>query len=663
MSLSVCLVDRPSPFRAELQSALEQRGTSVQLWDDPFAALASAAALHADIVAVGEGDEVTAASLLRVLERRGPSARLYRITSDLAEAPLPTRSQRVPRSFGAAAVAAALLREAGASEEAFSCDVGGQQLGQLLIWLRDRSATGVLVLQAEGYERELALIMGMPVHARSTQPGERLGAIALKQGLIQPSQLDAALVHARAGSTALGRALIDLGFIEASALFELLARQLREQVEAACAGGPYKARFRADPGIAAQSDLYPLHPMSALLGAAQRVAPSSLAPALERAAARAIVERATSPAVVGWLRSIGISLDLKPTSLGALRTSLSAQGAGADGKPSADGLIVALLSAGMRLGEALRTPGAAPSLPPPAGASMLRVLEARPAFKPPVAHAPALPAPRDDLQRALHAALGRTEAPPVAPESEPISPALRGLYVVHKSCRDPFAVIGIPHAATQAEIDLAYCARLEALDKACDESTGDTVALRKLELRRAFDRAHAILTQRNAAEIEVHKTEVQVGRASSAAAEPPAKAPLTALEPAVAAELEPLVRKAAWHEVIAWLELKYPGGNSLPPGLALLYAIALKEAPPDAARSPLAAQADRLGVRAVSELLGVGDDTAIALVVAKRALRKRQLEWQKEPPKRVSITLMLIALVIGAAVGLAISKQSIPLPW
>jgi hypothetical protein len=663
MSLSVCLVDRPSPFRAELKSALEERGNRVQLWDDPFAALASTEALAADIVAVGDGDDVTAASLLRVLERRGPSARLYRITSDGSAAPLPTRSRRVPRSFGAAAVAAALLRDAGASDESFSCDVAGQQLGQLLIWLRDRRATGVLVLQAEGYERELSLIMGMPVHARSTQPGERLGALALKHGLIQPRQLDAALVQARAGSTALGRALIDLGFIDASVLFGLLAQQLREQVEAACAGGPYKARFRPDHGIAAQSDLYPLHPMTALLGAAQRVAASVVSPALERAASRTIVERASSPAIVSWLRAIGVELDLKATTLGALCTSLAEQGAGAEGKPSTDSLIIALLGAGMRLGEAPRAPGAAPSLPPPVGASLLRVLETRAAFKPPVAHAPTLEAPEEELQRALQAALGSAEAQPAAPEAETISPALRALYVVHKSCRDPFEVIGVPHAARQAEIDLAYCARLEALDEACEESTGATVALRKLELRRAFDRAHAVLTQKNAAEIEVHKSEVQVGRASSAMIEAPSKSAITALEPAVAAELEPLVRKASWYEVIAWMEEKYPGGTSLPPGLALLYAIALKEAPTDVARTPMAAQADRLGIRAVSELLGVGDDTAIALVVAKRTLRKRQLEWQKEPPKRVSITLMLIALVIGAAVGLAMSRQPIPLPW
>jgi hypothetical protein len=135
------------------------------------------------------------------------------------------------------------------------------------------------------------------------------------------------------------------------------------------------------------------------------------------------------------------------------------------------------------------------------------------------------------------------------------------------------------------------------------------------------------------------------------------------LDAGTAAELEPLARKASWHEIANWVEQKHPGGTGLTPALALIYAVALKEVPAEGARAPLAAQADRLGIRAVSSLLGVGEDSAIALVIAKRALRKRQLEWQKAPPKRVSITLMLVALVIGAAVGLVLSQQSLPFHW
>jgi hypothetical protein len=519
----------------------------------------------------------------------------------------------------------------------------------------------------------------MPAYARSTQPSERLGAIARKQELVQPDQLDAALTHARASGLPLGKAMIDLSLIDASKLFALLARQTREQIEAACAGGPYKARFRHDHRIPEQLDLYPMHPMTALLGAASRVSTSVLTSALDRAASRGVIEHSNSGALASWLRTLGVTVDRKALTLGALRKNIGDQLA-ASGKAHEGPLLLALLGAGMRIGETPRVPGVAPSLPPLAGANMMRVLDSRPSFKPPIAEAPELLAPEGDWQRALHDALikpqpsepaseGSSDAGPAflkGPEDEQLSAELRALYVLHKTGRDPFEVIGVAHTAAQAEIDIAYCARLEALDRACIESSSATAPMRKLELRRTFDRAHGILTQRAAAldtQARTSLTAVQVGRASSTSLEAPSKPPPNALEINAAAELEPLFRKASWHEIAAWVEEQHPGGNGLPPALALLYAVALKEAPATPARAQSAMHADRLGIRAVSELLGVGGDSAIALVVAKRTLRKRQLEWQKAPPKRVSITLMLIALAVGAAVGLAISQQSIPLPW
>jgi len=77
MSASVCLVERPSPFRAELCSVLEARGLRVDLWDDAMSALASSQEIAADVIAVGDDNDVTSASLVRVLERRTTSARIY----------------------------------------------------------------------------------------------------------------------------------------------------------------------------------------------------------------------------------------------------------------------------------------------------------------------------------------------------------------------------------------------------------------------------------------------------------------------------------------------------------------------------------------------------------------------------------------------------------
>lgn len=130
---------------------------------------------------------------------------------------------------------------------------------------------------------------------------------------------------------------------------------------------------------------------------------------------------------------------------------------------------------------------------------------------------------------------------------------------------------------------------------------------------------------------------------------------------ALLAAVEPLVHQGRWQEVIELVAKREPDPQRLSPRAALLFAVALKEAPAGGPGTRPTVDPDLLGVRAVAALLHVDGQSTTALMIAKRVLRRRPLEWQREPPRRVSIVLTLIALALGAAAGLAFSQHLIRL--
>jgi hypothetical protein len=125
------------------------------------------------------------------------------------------------------------------------------------------------------------------------------------------------------------------------------------------------------------------------------------------------------------------------------------------------------------------------------------------------------------------------------------------------------------------------------------------------------------------------------------------------VEPALAAVVEPLVEQGRWQELRTLLAERFEDPRELPAGVALLYAIAMKEAPAqDEDDKPMLPET--LGIRAVSQLLAVPEQSALSIVIAKRALRQRPAEWI---PKRSgwNYTLLAIAaLLVGVAVGWAL---------
>lgn len=108
------------------------------------------------------------------------------------------------------------------------------------------------------------------------------------------------------------------------------------------------------------------------------------------------------------------------------------------------------------------------------------------------------------------------------------------------------------------------------------------------------------------------------------------------------AEVEPLLATGNWDAVIEALSRR----DTLPPPLALLYAVALNERGGKGDPHGLA-------IRAAAALLCVPDTSETALVVAKRLLRTNPVAWQKRsaPSAGFSIFIVLTVAIVGALVG------------
>jgi hypothetical protein len=141
--------------------------------------------------------------------------------------------------------------------------------------------------------------------------------------------------------------------------------------------------------------------------------------------------------------------------------------------------------------------------------------------------------------------------------------------------------------------------------------------------------------------------------------------PAAAEQPAAAAEphadpLAPLATAVSGGDWPAVLEsLGSPqSAASLPSQLALLYAIARKEA------QLHVSEADRdqedptqVAIRAMAALLGVPETSPVALVLAKRLLRSNPVSWRKRkaPPVGTSMLIIVAGVLVGLAAGYVIS--------
>lgn len=122
---------------------------------------------------------------------------------------------------------------------------------------------------------------------------------------------------------------------------------------------------------------------------------------------------------------------------------------------------------------------------------------------------------------------------------------------------------------------------------------------------------------------------------------------VTSLDPRLEA-VEPLVARGDWANVSKQLGPMDKAGF-LPPNLGLLFALAHHES----ASEEDAGAGNEIAIRCMAGLLGVASESPVALVLAKRLLRKNPQTWREKPapPARVSFLIVLAVLVLGAAVG------------
>jgi hypothetical protein len=152
------------------------------------------------------------------------------------------------------------------------------------------------------------------------------------------------------------------------------------------------------------------------------------------------------------------------------------------------------------------------------------------------------------------------------------------------------------------------------------------------------------------------------------ATEPP-KPALTVHERALLDAAGPLLEQSRWRDLRLLLAADNMSAVNLPPVLALLYAVALKEEQLQSRHSkhdPFAGQAgaaESLATSVVQKLCGLQEPSVVSVMIAKRLLHRSPLDWKQKPPVSVSAMLVGSALLLGALVGFLLHPSLLGLFW
>ncbi|HKP60400.1 MAG TPA: hypothetical protein VJV78_26925 [Polyangiales bacterium] len=676
MNPSLLIIERPGSFRDALVSEIELTGAKPHVRDDAMDALATLRELRPNLVLVSEDPGPPgASSVCRLVRRSVDGAAVYRLGDPSQRDLLDDQSPFVPRAIGAPAIARFLLQRAenntdvAPPERVWDAPVASLELGPLLLAVSQRWLTGRLTLHSQSWERELHFVRGSIVASRSSMYAERLGQVALRAGLLTQPQLDSALDHSRSSERRLGEALLDLGILDGQKLFIALCAQLMEQVAVACNNGACHARFVLDEGVIGNQLALRLHPITALLHAVRRTPKEDIARVLDQLADRQLAADGVPETVLGWLASAGVSEPAKLLgSIGTVRhlRDRLRERLGKPDEMDSDAVVLALLRVG-----ACKLPGRASLVPsdlrtgmstlaPPSVASAV-VRCARASFENwPIS---ALGQARTPFEQTLDAYLSGSRPAeslrgPAAEVSEVDAELLaQSIRAAGNQQRRPGAWLPLAPTASAREVRLACHAALVRLDERDETFTRPIDRLRSAELRRQLERSLRMLDAGSAPEAAAS---APTAKSPSGETKPAAVSKVThAGDPVLLSQVEPLIQAGRWQELRNLLASQDEDPSNLPPAFALLYAIALKEVAGDE-QTPSHARgnaAEALGIAAVSEMLSVPAHSATALVVAKRALRRRPIEWTRKASGRASLFFVLLALLCGAGVGLFLSPQ------
>ena len=146
------------------------------------------------------------------------------------------------------------------------------QIPELLWQLHEARRTGCLKVQSGDVTKQLWLIAGQPVFARSNQSADRLTDRLLARGLLSRAQYDAAqtLISSTAGKR-IGELMIDAGLIHARELNEALCEHLLRMLDSMFLW--QDGRWQFDPDAICAEPLVLTTPTAAIImgGARHRI--------------------------------------------------------------------------------------------------------------------------------------------------------------------------------------------------------------------------------------------------------------------------------------------------------------------------------------------------------------------------------------------------------
>ena len=215
------------------------------------------------------------------------------------------------------------------TETILRVSVSGYGLGALLMSLATRGVTGQLSLVTDVGRRTIYLHSGLPVFAQSSMVAERMGAIGVRHGFFSREDVARALSHGREQELELGQGLLDLGIVDASALYALLGVQVREIVAAACGSSPQRARLTTGAS-ARDAMILRLHPLTAVMMSVATLPAVERAKLLAELASRQLIAEPLPALARSWLVDLGYLGELNALTSGeltlaAVRTRLRAR--------------------------------------------------------------------------------------------------------------------------------------------------------------------------------------------------------------------------------------------------------------------------------------------------------------------------------------------------
>lgn len=646
---SLLLVEPPGPRRDGLLRVASSRAIAVDVCDDAMQLLGRLDGVVADVVLVGERPGAPGpASLCRILERRLNGSRVHRLGDPAESGPLGVVGQVLPASLTAEELVARMWPALAGEEyvepgleESPEAQVGPLQFPRLLLACADAHYSGRLWVRTPAAEREVVLLSGMPVMVHGTGLEERLGAIAIDLGLVEPDSVAAALAHTRIHGGRCGEALLALGALDGLGLHQALSEQVLARLATLCAVEQISVRFVAEPGIAGRETLLRVHPLTAMARAMRAVPQVARTAAAERLGPLPIEPCAASRTVERFLAAFGV-LDLAAL----LQHARSFQGLVRLLAPSlsrhapltAEVLALLLLWSGVLRVRGTDTLGPWPEQP---GLPLER-LATLPPFQGLKGGAPGavvasndeseprpLPEPlRNYLfgggQRGAYA----WEGPAV--EGAPELAAFLARYYSAKGQSDPLRLLGITldsHQGKRSERPLrpeavrrAYLAALSDLDGLPQAPDPLALAAKRFELREAYERAYQQLVRHGLGSVPPESQDPpavavqQLQAAAVVAANPPHEV--------VSPELERLLTQGRYRELAEHISAM--GGSDLerlPAPLRVLFAVALRELPASAGVRPAGLAPEGLCIAALAELFQLPRGHALVLMLSKRVLR------------------------------------------